>query len=491
MTSKTHGGVRAAGAFLVAALVALGGAAAAEAATPTPAPAVNLIDSTTKGSISIHKYENPATATGLPHDGTEQTVTGLTPMPDVTFTVQQVDPTGLDLTTNAGWAALAELTPTDAKNGPFGQERKVTTDANGLAVAAALPVGVYLVTETAYPAGATPSAPFLVTVPLTDPVNDARWLYHVHVYPKNSVSTLTKTVDDEPAQRFDDVVWTILGDIPDVEAIDGYKIVDALDSRLDYVSTTVSLTNGAKLLLDEDYTVSYDSTTNTVTVQFIGTGLTTLAQNSAAQVKVVIATRANAAGEIPNAAVLYPNLPSFTAETGKEDGPGGPVVTPEVETKWGNVTLYKFAEGAEGKKVNLRGAQFAIYLSEEDARAGVNAIATATTGDDGTLTFTGLRYSAWSDGEPVAPGKPGYQSYWVAETKAPDGYELLAAPIEVVVDDEDTAVDYEVENVPNRGGFTLPVTGGLGTAALSVAGLFLVACGLLMVRKHRRDVAAA
>jgi uncharacterized surface anchored protein len=44
---------------------------------------------------------------------------------------------------------------------------------------------------------------------------------------------------------------------------------------------------------------------------------------------------------------------------------------------------------------------------------------------DGTLTLSGLRYSDWANGAAVAPGSADYRTYYLVETTAPAGYELL------------------------------------------------------------------
>lgn len=481
MRNRTRGGiVRAVGVALAAALVAVGGAGGAQAAETEP-----MIKPTEKGSITIHKFEHPDQALNLPNNGMEQGIPdgAATPLAGVTFSVQQV--TGYDLTTNAGWQALKDLTPTIAKNGQFGEERSVTTASDGTVTAGNLPVGVYLVTETEYPTGATPVAPFLVTVPLTDPESNDAWIYNVHVYPKNSISTATKTVDDDTAVKIGDkVAWTILGDIPEVDVIDGYKVVDQLGPKLDYVSTAVSLTDGEPLD-PSDYTVTFDEASDTVTVLITIAGRAKLATHSEARVKVVITTLINDVGEITNEALVYPNKPSFDIQPGQ---PGGPL-NPKDETKWGNVTIHKVAQTTSA---DLAGAVFAIFPTQADALTGTNAIQTSDPlPASGEWTFTGLRYSGWADGEAVTKGQAGYQSYWIAELKAPDGYELLAEPVEVVVDDFDTAIDYTVENVQSNAGFSLPLTGGMGTLALTAAGVLMIAGALLLAARNRRREAVA
>lgn len=469
----------------------VGAALAAAALIPLtmsgPAFAAPTIDPDALGSITVHKYETPDSPTGLPNDGTEQSPTGLVPMADVEFTVQQVDPATYDLTTNAGWAVLEALTPATAAGGPFGTQTTITTGADGSAVAASLPVGVYLVTETSYPSGVTPSAPFLVTVPLTDPNNLNNWLYDVHVYPKNATAGLTKTVADaDDVAVGEEIDYTILADIPNVDVIDGYKIVDPLDARLGYVSAEVALEDGTPLAAT-DYTIAHDTMTNEVTVEFTAAGRAALAANQLTSVVVKITAEVLDIGEIVNTAILYPNLSSYTIEPGQ---PGGGVVAPGVESRWGNVTLIKV--DSTDASVALEGATFKVFLSEADARDGINAVTIGgvsewTTDASGSLTISGLRFSDWANGAEVLPGVPEFQSYWISEVAAPDGYELLAEPIEVVVVDTDTLIDLAVENVPSNGGFTLPLTGGPGTAILIGAGALLVAGAVLLTIRGRRS----
>lgn len=102
--------------------------------------------------------------------------------------------------------------------------------------------------------------------------------------------------------------------------------------------------------------------------------------------------------------------------------------------------------------------------------------------------------------------------YWLEETKAPAGYNLLKAPIKVTIaatitDTEETqkldsltisindgtAANGNVTNgivgttVVNNPGSTLPETGGMGTTVIYVAGGLLVAAAvILMVAKRRR-----
>ncbi|WP_314426874.1 SpaH/EbpB family LPXTG-anchored major pilin [uncultured Microbacterium sp.] len=481
---------RVAAGLLVAGVAALTLAAPASAATP------NLVDPDAVGSLTIHKFEAPETPTGLPNDGTEQNV-ALDPLAGVGFTVYKVDT--VDLTTNQGWvdaSDLADLAPDSVADitaagytaSAIGGE--TLTDANGEIALNGLDLGLYFVVETAPLAGSTGVAPFLVTVPLTDPADDDNWLYDVHVYPKNALTEVTKTVEDsEDVKLGDEIDFTITGDIPNVAVIDGYKIVDTLDAKLDYVSAAVTLVDGTPLAA-ADYTIAYDAATRAVTVEFTASGRTLLAAHPATEVQVVLTATVNTVGEIANTAVLYPNAGSYTVTPGQ---PGGPTVTPEVITKWGDLTVEKTDKAG----TPLTGAVFSVYPTQQDATDGTNPITLGGATEfavaaDGTVTLSGLRYSDWADNATVAPGDAGYQTYWLAEVVAPDGYELLAAPIEFTITAATTAVgvDLEVVNVPSNAGFTLPMTGGAGTTLFLAGGVMLLAGAVLLAVRTRRKATA-
>ncbi|WP_442544109.1 SpaH/EbpB family LPXTG-anchored major pilin [Arthrobacter sp. KN11-1C] len=483
-SSKVRRGVVASLAAIASAgMLALGAGGALAANTAN-------IDPSKTGSLTIHKYEKPATPSNLPNDGTALTpaqTAALTPMAGVTFTVQKVN--NIDLTSNAGWTAAAALTPAQAAAQAASPGSTTTTDATGTAILGNLPLGLYLVTETGYPAGVTPSAPFLVTLPMTDPGNQNSWLYDVNVYPKNAVTTATKTVNDAAVLKLgDNVQWTITSDIPNVNPIDGYRVVDKMDPKLSYTNSMVTLSNNAALVLNTDYTIVFDTASNTLTVDFTASGRAVLAANPTAKVLVTVNTTVNTVGEITNSALVYPNAASFNITPGQ---PGGPVVTPPVAvTKWGNIVLHKKDSQTSAA---LAGAVFSVYPSRADALAGTNAISVGgasswTTDASGNLVISGLRYSNWANGATVNPGQPGYQSYWLVETKAPAGYALLAQPVETTVSSTDpSAVTVTIDNVLANAGFQLPLTGGVGTWALTAGGILVLAgAGLFMVTGRRK-----
>ncbi|WP_237687279.1 SpaH/EbpB family LPXTG-anchored major pilin [Arthrobacter sunyaminii] len=490
MESKQRGlRWRSASALVAGALVALLGVSA-------PAHASPVVDAAQKGSLTVHKFHKPDAATGLPANGAAVTsgLDGLTPLAGVEFTIEQVNP--VDLAANSGWQAAEDISRVFDPANPagsitsasavLGAAKRALTDSTGSAAFSNLDLGLYLVTETSYPAGVTPAAPFLVTVPLTDPNQRDGWLYDVHVYPKNSVSTLSKTVTDNADTRVgDEIDFTITGDIPNETVIDGYKFVDELDSKLKYVRAEVALTNGTAIVEGTHYTVAHETASNRVTVEFTADGRGVLAANHTSEVQVILTAEVTAAGEIENQALLYPSAPSFSVTPGD---PNGPTPSPTVITKWGGLTVQKTNEAGAA----LAGAKFSVFTSQADAVSGTNAVSLEgstvfTTAADGTLTLSGLRYSNWADGREITDAAA-FQKYYLVEVEAPAGYELLAQPIEFTVTAATTAagVDLQVENVPSNGGFKLPLTGGSGTALLYAAGVLLVGGAAALLLNSRR-----
>lgn len=448
-------------------------------AEPTPAPTV---PEQQQGSIIIHKYEQPD-ALGKESTGLEQKVDG-TPLEGIEFTAQRVE--GIDLTTNAGWEKATEVSLADVANLPKDVERSVTTDQAGLAIIDDLPLGLYYVSETSFGPDITPAVPFLVTLPLTHPNELNSWLYDVHIYPKNATTTATKTVMDQDSVKLGDTVeWTILSDIPKAQIIDGYKVVDELDSKLAFVGFDVSLTGEPGVELDEnDYSVDFTDP-NTGTLVFTAPGLKKLQaawqKDATSQIKGVVTTKVLKVGEIENVATVFPNKASNGFSTGS------------AITKFGTIVLDK-VDSKNGKK--LDGAEFQVFLTEADAKAKTNPITinkgTAAAEDtfvskDGVVRIEGLRYSNWANGQAVEKGDANYRSYWIAETKAPEGYELLAQPIQVDVTSFQETASVEVKNVPKNAGFALPLTGASGAATMfTAAGLLLLGLGTTAVVVSRR-----
>ena len=188
-----------AAAVLATVLVATGGVLepsttvqSGDTAQSAEAPAPDLgVDPDTLGSITLHS------------------------IPDATFEVRR--DTGIDLTTEEGWAAL------EALDGPGSAEPAGTphaTDSAGIAVIADLPVGAYWIEQTDTPDGYLPSEPILATIPVADPEGEVQWVYdnHVHVAsapaPLEPEEPVESDMPDMP-DEFDEPGEPALPDHPD------------------------------------------------------------------------------------------------------------------------------------------------------------------------------------------------------------------------------------------------------------------------------------
>ncbi len=465
------------------ALMLLGGftslATSASAAEPQ-----NLIPPDSKGSLSVHKYDQPVTY-GEASKGmalSAQQVASLTPLAGATFQVTQVS--NVKLATNAGWTdaerAVSKFDPFAASksltsNGfQLGTPSTASTDAAGLAKFASLPVGLYLVEETkAPPVGAnqvvTKAMPFLVTVPLTDPAGLTKWVYDVHVYPKNVISAVTKTVTDASAVATGETVtYTINSDIPGGAVTTKYVVTDQLDTRLEHKSTQVSIGSTAV----KDFTVKSEGGLVTVT---LGTSARqqaydALKKDATAKVSTTHTVLVKASGEIANDATL-----TFQRAGEVETK----VPSPKVQTKFGGVNIFKHA--AANKP--LSGAVFQVWSSHKDDFSSAKQVTVSgkkewTTDASGKAAVDGLRYSGFADGATVTQKSGKYNFYWLVETKAPVGYELLAEPIAfTVASPVASAPVIDVVNTPHNAGGALPLTGADGAVMFLLLGTALMAGG--------------
>lgn len=508
MTSTTirRRGLRAAVALATGAMLATFGLAA-------PASALDL-DDARDGTATLTVHKHTGNTAGLPSDGTQQTVPNPV-LPGVGFTLYRVTstatPTAPDLGGNAGWEQVSALHTAVGNNPSIAALTAAgytatsvgtrTTGADGAAAFTALPFGLYYVVESGALPGYSPIKPFLVTVPLTTQSGAGAltsWLYDVHVYPKNQQDT--KEVDDlESVKTGDDVTWTITGSVP-AGTVTGYQVRDILDARLAYKATRVYLGDPADpksgwtaLATPADYTLTAANVpadgagTTRVNVLFTAAGLAKLSALTDEDVKVIteIDTTVLQHGLIPNDATIFNNDGAITSDTPTSE-------IPEVATKWGEVVITKV--DVDDAAELLAGATFEVW-SATGSSAFADATSTGisgTTNAAGTVTLGDLRFSDHAGGKAIPASDPAYVYYWLVETKAPAGYELLPEPIafQLTTATANASLQYAttIKNVPTNGRFELPLTGGSGVTLFYVGGgLILAGVALVAVRRRRSD----
>ncbi|WP_449279551.1 SpaH/EbpB family LPXTG-anchored major pilin [Leucobacter sp. GX0328] len=511
-TSTTRRSYRLAAAVGALAVGAIGlfGATAAQAAPGN-------IDTTTPGSVTIHKHLENSSAPAAP-DGSGS-VSGAA-VAGVEFEIYELNYNGqpIDLTQFDDWEGLADVqltdtcdvaSPSDYSLGALATT--VTTTVDGSAVYnTGTARQAYVVCETDT-SGATvagepvnivkKAAPFVVSVPM--PYED-EWLYAVHAYPKNTVAGITKTIDSQPADGLglgSEITFPVTTDIPNLaegDELTGYIVRDRLDDRLSPVSVKSVTVDG-----DDVDASFYDIKVNATDAQdirvvFNQAGLDWLETQGGKQIVTVFAGTVVELGDgiIPNEATLFVNDPDADSDTTPNPG----IPSNEVESHWGDVIIQK-SDAANDK--NLSGATFQVYSADPayvaegtpctskvttGAAISVNGEDSFTTGTDGKVIIDGLFVSD-SENEPKGATQ---RCYVIVETAAPAGYTLPtgdAAKTAVTVktgQTTPTAFDVDVPNtkqdVPE-----LPLTGAAGQTLMVLGGaaLIAIATGLVLARRRR------
>lgn len=137
----------------------------------------------------------------------------------------------------------------------------------------------------------------------------------------------------------------------------------------------------------------------------------------------------------------------------------------------------EFTLSKDGQEISFVGENGVYHV----AAAGETGNKTVVVDGNGLLTLNGLDAGTYS----------------LTETKAPDGYVKLQNSVEIVISDSDMNGKVESDGqelsdgympvtVKNDTGFTLPVTGGMGTTLFNVAGIALVGSGLLLIVTYFR-----
>ena len=490
---------------------------------------------TQTGTLYIHKY-------GLPNDevnaGTPGTGVELSPGPDgdplddIVFDVYKVTPlTAKD----AGGNPIGDLYPSS----PVLMSQINTTaltltqgtnvfplsaavskpTVSGVAAFAGLN-GVYLVIEREDTTGQVdePAAPFLVAVPMTNPADNSSFLQDVHVYPKNEMLTIDKAVTTSDSYNVgDQIVYKITADVPNSVATDlAYAITDQLDPALNFVGVTVkvgnakdtagNLTGTTKALVPvTDYTVTPTpgGANALVKVDFpdpsILSGYLYVEVTLTAQLNDTVLGYANYT--VGNNASI-----ELTNQYGEEK-----TVDTQTTTDIHTAAIEITKVDALTPTKTLPGAKFKIASSEANAAAGnflklgsdgniyeynatLPGTVTAadwevTTNASGVAIFAGIKdYDGFVD--PASPSAAAYKTYYLVETQAPTGYNLVPGVIKVTFDGTTSmgagATYTATVTVSDSKGFTLPKTGGAGGILFTVGGIALAGTGVLILIGSRK-----
>ncbi len=307
---------------------------------------------------------------------------------------------------------------------------------------------------------------------------------------KTTTSTTTAKIGDTVPFQFKFNATNFVTANGVTKQIKSYTITDT-PTALTINQDTVVVKVGTKTLVkDQDYTVSFDNTGKmTVVLTWIKGDKSTI-YNSPIEVNVTYSAVVNKdakEGVATNKATLGYNSfdPTNLTDPNHPDNPNPD--TPDTSVNPNNpndnsttVTTHRFTlKNTNEAKDILTGAEFKLY----DASTGGTEIKLVKD-TDGTyrVAEAGEVGVVIEAGQVVIKGLKGATTYYLEQTKAPDGYNILTErkAIEVTSDNKAEAI------VVNKKGGLLPSTGSIGTTMFYISGaVMLIGAFIFMVSKRR------
>lgn len=329
----------------------------------------------------------------------------------------------------------------------------------------------------------------------------------------------------------DMVEWKVSASVPsNVDQLEKYSITDKMSSALTWVEAEAALnitykSNGTPVNAETtDYTLikpTDNQEGGSWTIEFTEAGKTKLKTNNISSIEVTFKTKLNekanigSAGNLNDAQLDYSNaIYPLVDPTNPNDGkkPGEDHIKDQAKVYSFAIDMTKV--DGNNTATNLEGVHFDLYKysgtvtepTESDLKGSGKKINTTdlVTDINGKITVKGLENG----------------NYYLVETKAAaGGYNLLKAPVKVVIaqeysvekkttvtkdaegnvtstttvvnktftgGDENNAGTYSV-TIENRKGFTLPKTGDIGTAMFLIIGIGgMLAAVYIMLRGRKR-----
>lgn len=333
---------------------------------------------------------------------------------------------------------------------------------------------------------------------------------------KTEAPSITKTADKETVSIGQVVKYTVAGSVPDTTGYAEYvyKIHDTLSNGLDFVNDakgTAVIGNTVNVSVAfEDAT---DASTAPTTATLSGTGNRTMILDLSAWVKANQQTNKGKNFTVTyyakvNKDAVVTEKNKAQLEYGNKPGETTTTTPSEAKTPTYPLDIKKFAKNG-GQ--TLAGAKFKLYSNKTDADGAndkaikVSAVVnkaghyvvdptSTTTEFESVASIDGKGYNLHVNG--LAEG-----TYYLVETKAPDGFNKLTAPIEVkitkstdtdannwTISKDGTPETDKIIDVANSTGSLLPSTGGMGTIAFTVvAALLVLGVAVSFIRDRKRE----
>lgn len=360
-----------------------------------------------------------------------------------------------------------------------------------------------------------------------------------------------KTVASNTASIGDKIEYVVSSKVPDMSNYEKYYFIlnDTMSKGLTF-NNDVNITIGDKTLGADDYTVTFvvDKDNKTTAIKIVFKDFIRYKDKKGADIKVTYSATLNqdaditSTGNINEVRLVYSNNPNITPkgddEPGENDNVTGETPKSEVKTYTTGLKLTKI----DGKtKETLTGAKFEIkgdgvkvvLINKEVYKASENGTfymlkdgtytetaSTDATADqydstttkyekvtvvDKTTVPTEINAKGYVDATGILTFEGlGEGTYTITELVAPNGYNLLKAPITITITANATldGCTWTVKNgetgltagtdhlfafnVVNNAGTELPSTGGIGTTVFYVLGSVLVLGAIVLLVTKRR-----
>ena len=313
---------------------------------------------------------------------------------------------------------------------------------------------------------------------------------------KHQGVSVTKTADKTSVTKNEKVTYTITVDIPTYATgatdrsfsvsdllPDGLTIdTDSINVILKYLEFESTLPEGTYTLdktATDDYTFKF-SVDSTQYLDWAGLGGHQLIITYTATLKGDTTTEVNVE-ETNTVTFDYSNYPYVENSHAQK--------TATVDVKTFAIKIDKYVDGNPTNK--LANAKFDLYrtLTAAEIAAGETGTPIPLTGLNGKQLESDLITDANGAATFAKYEANGDKyDYYLVETQAPSGYNLLADAVKVNFTDTDVATTagiYTVQ-VPNKSGIQLPITGGTGTVIFTIIGIALMVGAVVLFVVSRK-----
>ena len=363
-----------------------------------------------------------------------------------------------------------------------------TVAADGTATFENLAMGEYFIRPTS-----TTSVYQLMLQKLEPTVSGGKYVIDdVTFIAKHQEVSVTKTADKTSVTKNEKVTYTITVNIPTYasQAVDkSFYVSDLLPDGLtidtDSIKVQIDATDvdASNYTLDKtatnDYTFKLSVSTAQYAANWSANGGKALVITYTATLNDKDTTEVNTK-ETNTVTFDYSNYPYV------ENSHAQKTATVDVTTF--AIKIDKYVDGAKSTK--LAGAKFDLYRTATQAEIdaggtveiphttvkGIKLEADQVTDADGVATFE--KYEANGTN----------YDYYLVETQAPSGYNILDKAVKVNFTDDNVAMTngvYTVE-VPNSSGIRLPITGGTGTVIFTIIGIALMVGAVVLFVVSRK-----